>query len=148
MGLTPPVAVARLCPVSGECVSVLSISTRVGSFYSLFSIICFYGRVFRLLRPPPAAGQPDDRSSGPDHRACVQLLSTVPDNLDRKDVVSAGAHGHARAQRSHARTRTHTHTCTRAHTWTTHTRTCTKLSHTHTHTHICTQRCICTHTHT
>lgn len=33
------------------------------------------------------SGQLDDHSSKPDHEACVQLLSTVLDNLDRKDVV-------------------------------------------------------------
>eukprot|EP00064_Thunnus_orientalis_P009322 superscaffoldBa00001176_g9345 len=32
------------------------------------------------------SGQLDDHSSKPDHEACVQLLSTVLDNLDRKDV--------------------------------------------------------------
>lgn len=34
------------------------------------------------------SGQLDDHSNKPDHEACVQLLSTVLDNLDRKDVVS------------------------------------------------------------
>lgn len=34
------------------------------------------------------SGQLDDHSSRPDHEACVQLLSTVLDILDRKDVVS------------------------------------------------------------
>lgn len=33
------------------------------------------------------SGQLDDHSSKPDHEACAQLLSTVLDNLDRKDVV-------------------------------------------------------------
>uniref|UniRef100_A0A8C5HAK3 DOCKER domain-containing protein n=1 Tax=Gouania willdenowi TaxID=441366 RepID=A0A8C5HAK3_GOUWI len=33
------------------------------------------------------SGQLDDHSSKPDYEACVQLLSTVLDNLDRKDVV-------------------------------------------------------------
>ncbi|KAM7391671.1 hypothetical protein PAMP_022339 [Pampus punctatissimus] len=32
------------------------------------------------------SGQLDDHSSKPDYEACVQLLSTVLDNLDRKDV--------------------------------------------------------------
>ncbi|KAG7274537.1 hypothetical protein CRUP_023914 [Coryphaenoides rupestris] len=39
------------------------------------------------------SGQLDDRSSKPDHEACVQLLSTVLDNLDRKDVVRADLMG-------------------------------------------------------
>lgn len=34
------------------------------------------------------SGQLDDHSSKPDYEACVQLLSTVLDSLDRKDVVS------------------------------------------------------------
>lgn len=33
------------------------------------------------------SGQLDDHSSKPDHEACAQLLSTVLDILDRKDVV-------------------------------------------------------------
>lgn len=33
------------------------------------------------------SGQLDDHSSKPDYEACVQLLSTALDNLDRKDVV-------------------------------------------------------------
>lgn len=33
------------------------------------------------------SGQLDDHSSKPDHEACVQLLGTVLDCLDRKDVV-------------------------------------------------------------
>jgi len=33
------------------------------------------------------SGQLDDHSSKPDYEACVQLLSTVLDSLDRKDVV-------------------------------------------------------------
>lgn len=33
------------------------------------------------------SGQLDDHSCKPDHEACAQLLSTVLDNLDRKDVV-------------------------------------------------------------
>lgn len=33
------------------------------------------------------SGQLDDHSTKPDYEACVQLLSTVLDNLDRKDVV-------------------------------------------------------------
>ena len=33
------------------------------------------------------SGQLDDHSNKPDHEACVQLLSTVLDILDRKDVV-------------------------------------------------------------
>lgn len=33
------------------------------------------------------SGQLDDRSIKPDHEACVQLLSTVLDILDRRDVV-------------------------------------------------------------
>uniref|UniRef100_A0AAY4EDR1 Dedicator of cytokinesis 5 n=1 Tax=Denticeps clupeoides TaxID=299321 RepID=A0AAY4EDR1_9TELE len=36
------------------------------------------------------SGQLDDHSNKPDHEACVQLLSTVLDMLDRKDVVSGG----------------------------------------------------------
>lgn len=36
------------------------------------------------------SGQLDDHSSKPDHEACAQLLSTVLDNLDRKDVVRDG----------------------------------------------------------
>ncbi|CAL8347289.1 unnamed protein product [Lota lota] len=38
------------------------------------------------------SGQLDDRSSKPDHEACVQLLSTTLDNLDRKDVGPTRAH--------------------------------------------------------
>lgn len=33
------------------------------------------------------SGQLDDHSTKPDYEACVQLLSTALDNLDRKDVV-------------------------------------------------------------
>lgn len=33
------------------------------------------------------SGQLDDHSNKPDYEACVQLLSTVLDNLDRKGVV-------------------------------------------------------------
>lgn len=33
------------------------------------------------------SGQLDDHSCKPDYEACVQLLSTVLDSLDRKDVV-------------------------------------------------------------
>lgn len=33
------------------------------------------------------SGQLDDHSIKPDHEACVQLLSTVLDILDRRDVV-------------------------------------------------------------
>ena len=33
------------------------------------------------------SGQLDDHSNKPDYEACVQLLSTVLDILDRKDVV-------------------------------------------------------------
>uniref|UniRef100_A0A7N6BZU2 Dedicator of cytokinesis 5 n=1 Tax=Anabas testudineus TaxID=64144 RepID=A0A7N6BZU2_ANATE len=38
------------------------------------------------------SGQLDDHSSKPDHEACVQLLSTVLDNLDRKDVGPTRGH--------------------------------------------------------
>uniref|UniRef100_A0A672HB42 Dedicator of cytokinesis 5 n=1 Tax=Salarias fasciatus TaxID=181472 RepID=A0A672HB42_SALFA len=38
------------------------------------------------------SGQLDDHSSKPDYEACVQLLSTVLDNLDRKDVGPTRAH--------------------------------------------------------
>ncbi|XP_035022026.1 dedicator of cytokinesis protein 5 isoform X1 [Hippoglossus stenolepis] len=38
------------------------------------------------------SGQLDDRSCKPDHEACVQLLSTVLDNLDRKDVGPTRGH--------------------------------------------------------
>uniref|UniRef100_A0AAQ4QLF9 Dedicator of cytokinesis 5 n=1 Tax=Gasterosteus aculeatus aculeatus TaxID=481459 RepID=A0AAQ4QLF9_GASAC len=38
------------------------------------------------------SGQLDDRSSKPDHEACAQLLSTVLDNLDRKDVGPTRGH--------------------------------------------------------
>lgn len=38
------------------------------------------------------SGQLDDHSCKPDHEACVQLLSTVLDNLDRKDVVRSRVH--------------------------------------------------------
>lgn len=34
------------------------------------------------------SGQLDDHSIKPDYEACAQLLSTVLDNLDRRDVVS------------------------------------------------------------
>ncbi|XP_010874264.1 dedicator of cytokinesis protein 5 [Esox lucius] len=38
------------------------------------------------------SGQLDDHSNKPDHEACVQLLSTVLDNLDRKDVGPTRVH--------------------------------------------------------
>uniref|UniRef100_A0A7N8X9E9 Dedicator of cytokinesis 5 n=1 Tax=Mastacembelus armatus TaxID=205130 RepID=A0A7N8X9E9_9TELE len=38
------------------------------------------------------SGQLDDHSSKPDHEACVQLLSTVLDSLDRKDVGPTRGH--------------------------------------------------------
>uniref|UniRef100_A0A671X304 Dedicator of cytokinesis 5 n=1 Tax=Sparus aurata TaxID=8175 RepID=A0A671X304_SPAAU len=38
------------------------------------------------------SGQLDDHSCKPDHEACVQLLSTVLDNLDRKDVGPTRGH--------------------------------------------------------
>uniref|UniRef100_A0A3B5AFA0 Dedicator of cytokinesis 5 n=1 Tax=Stegastes partitus TaxID=144197 RepID=A0A3B5AFA0_9TELE len=38
------------------------------------------------------SGQLDDHSSKPDYEACVQLLSTVLDNLDRKDVGPTRGH--------------------------------------------------------
>ncbi|XP_038560596.1 dedicator of cytokinesis protein 5 isoform X2 [Micropterus salmoides] len=38
------------------------------------------------------SGQLDDHSSKPDHEACAQLLSTVLDNLDRKDVGPTRGH--------------------------------------------------------
>uniref|UniRef100_A0A8C8IG60 Dedicator of cytokinesis 5 n=1 Tax=Oncorhynchus tshawytscha TaxID=74940 RepID=A0A8C8IG60_ONCTS len=38
------------------------------------------------------SGQLDDHSNKPDHEACVQLLSTVLDNLDRKDVGPTRGH--------------------------------------------------------
>ncbi|KAJ8285850.1 hypothetical protein GJAV_G00031660 [Gymnothorax javanicus] len=38
------------------------------------------------------SGQLDDHSNKPDYEACVQLLSTVLDNLDRKDVGSTRGH--------------------------------------------------------
>uniref|UniRef100_A0AAY4ECE3 Dedicator of cytokinesis 5 n=1 Tax=Denticeps clupeoides TaxID=299321 RepID=A0AAY4ECE3_9TELE len=38
------------------------------------------------------SGQLDDHSNKPDHEACVQLLSTVLDMLDRKDVGPTDAH--------------------------------------------------------
>ncbi|KAM4577944.1 dedicator of cytokinesis protein 5 [Fundulus diaphanus] len=38
------------------------------------------------------SGQLDDHSSKPDYEACVQLLSTVLDTLDRKDVGPTRAH--------------------------------------------------------
>ncbi|XP_049341626.1 dedicator of cytokinesis protein 5 [Astyanax mexicanus] len=38
------------------------------------------------------SGQLDDHSNKPDHEACVQLLSTVLDMLDRKDVGPIRAH--------------------------------------------------------
>uniref|UniRef100_A0AAR2JXQ2 Dedicator of cytokinesis 5 n=1 Tax=Pygocentrus nattereri TaxID=42514 RepID=A0AAR2JXQ2_PYGNA len=38
------------------------------------------------------SGQLDDRSNKPDHEACVQLLSTVLDMLDRKDMGPMGGH--------------------------------------------------------
>ncbi|XP_063050218.1 dedicator of cytokinesis protein 5, partial [Engraulis encrasicolus] len=38
------------------------------------------------------SGQLDDHSSKPDYEACVQLLSTVLDMLDRKDVGPTGEH--------------------------------------------------------
>uniref|UniRef100_A0A8C4HN13 Dedicator of cytokinesis 5 n=1 Tax=Dicentrarchus labrax TaxID=13489 RepID=A0A8C4HN13_DICLA len=37
-------------------------------------------------------GQLDDHSSKPDHEGCAQLLSTVLDNLDRKDVGPTRGH--------------------------------------------------------
>lgn len=39
------------------------------------------------------SGQLDDHSSKPDHEACAHLLSTMLDNLDRKDVVRDGSVG-------------------------------------------------------
>ncbi|KAM8886809.1 dedicator of cytokinesis protein 5 isoform 2-T2 [Spinachia spinachia] len=38
------------------------------------------------------SGQLDDHSSKPDHEACAQLLGTVLDNLDRKDVGPTRGH--------------------------------------------------------
>uniref|UniRef100_A0A667Y673 Dedicator of cytokinesis 5 n=1 Tax=Myripristis murdjan TaxID=586833 RepID=A0A667Y673_9TELE len=38
------------------------------------------------------SGQLDDHSTKPDYEACVQLLSTVLDNLDRKDVGPTRGH--------------------------------------------------------
>uniref|UniRef100_A0A8C7S2K9 Dedicator of cytokinesis 5 n=1 Tax=Oncorhynchus mykiss TaxID=8022 RepID=A0A8C7S2K9_ONCMY len=38
------------------------------------------------------SGQLDDHSNKPDHEACVQLLSTVLDNLDRKNVGPTRGH--------------------------------------------------------
>ncbi|XP_067377259.1 dedicator of cytokinesis protein 5 isoform X2 [Channa argus] len=38
------------------------------------------------------SGQLDDHSSKPDHEACVQLLGTVLDSLDRKDVGPTRGH--------------------------------------------------------
>uniref|UniRef100_A0A8C4HLF0 Dedicator of cytokinesis 5 n=1 Tax=Dicentrarchus labrax TaxID=13489 RepID=A0A8C4HLF0_DICLA len=38
------------------------------------------------------SGQLDDHSSKPDHEGCAQLLSTVLDNLDRKDVGPTRGH--------------------------------------------------------
>ncbi|XP_073321957.1 dedicator of cytokinesis protein 5 isoform X3 [Pagrus major] len=38
------------------------------------------------------SGQLDDHSCKPDHEACAQLLSTVLDNLDRKDVGPTRGH--------------------------------------------------------
>ncbi|XP_031426793.1 dedicator of cytokinesis protein 5 [Clupea harengus] len=38
------------------------------------------------------SGQLDDHSSKPDYEACIQLLSTVLDMLDRKDVGPTGDH--------------------------------------------------------
>ncbi|KAG7491049.1 hypothetical protein JOB18_047986 [Solea senegalensis] len=38
------------------------------------------------------SGQLDDHSSKPDHEACIQLLSTVLDNLDRNDVGPTRGH--------------------------------------------------------
>ncbi|KAJ8401055.1 hypothetical protein AAFF_G00390120 [Aldrovandia affinis] len=38
------------------------------------------------------SGQLDDHSNKPDYEACVQLLSTVLDNLDRKDVGHTRGH--------------------------------------------------------
>uniref|UniRef100_A0A671X7V6 Dedicator of cytokinesis 5 n=1 Tax=Sparus aurata TaxID=8175 RepID=A0A671X7V6_SPAAU len=68
-------------------------------FILLVKSVCSYQRVFLcsvaadcrdVLLPlvtDQLSGQLDDHSCKPDHEACVQLLSTVLDNLDRKDVV-------------------------------------------------------------
>uniref|UniRef100_A0A672HBE9 Dedicator of cytokinesis 5 n=1 Tax=Salarias fasciatus TaxID=181472 RepID=A0A672HBE9_SALFA len=55
--------------------------------------IYFYCRdVLLPLVTDQLSGQLDDHSSKPDYEACVQLLSTVLDNLDRKDVGPTRAH--------------------------------------------------------
>uniref|UniRef100_A0A673CA45 Dedicator of cytokinesis 5 n=1 Tax=Sphaeramia orbicularis TaxID=375764 RepID=A0A673CA45_9TELE len=45
-----------------------------------------------VFDPVELSGQLDDHSSKPDHEACVQLLSTVLDSLDLKDVGPTRGH--------------------------------------------------------
>uniref|UniRef100_A0AAX7T6C0 Dedicator of cytokinesis 5 n=1 Tax=Astatotilapia calliptera TaxID=8154 RepID=A0AAX7T6C0_ASTCA len=51
-----------------------------------------YRDVLLPLVTDQLSGQLDDHSTKPDYEACVQLLSTVLDNLDRKDVGPTRGH--------------------------------------------------------
>uniref|UniRef100_A0A8C7ITM7 Dedicator of cytokinesis 5 n=1 Tax=Oncorhynchus kisutch TaxID=8019 RepID=A0A8C7ITM7_ONCKI len=63
---------------------------------SLFALFLFDPTECRDVLLPlvtdQLSGQLDDHSNKPDHEACVQLLSTVLDNLDRKNVGPTRGH--------------------------------------------------------
>lgn len=64
------------------------------SSFSLRSVAADCRDALLPLVTDQLSGQLDDHSSKPDHEACAQLLSTMLDNLDRKDVVRTHLYTH------------------------------------------------------